>query len=197
MTKPGYTTHATLFIRINAEETQPRELAWEEFRDRYAPIIAGFARNLGARPQDVDDVIQDVLTGFFASSPTFVYDPSKGRFRAYLKVCTIRALRNRMGKAARLRTVPIEQVDDGAVEFDQAWNDVWEQELLKRALDVVREKYRAGNTFRAFEQYVLFARAPEEVASELGVNVATVYKAKDRVTAALRKLMQRLEAEQG
>src|SRR5206468_3816740 len=53
-------TNPTLLLRIQHAEPRPRELAWTEFRARYGPIIAGFARKLGAKPQDLDDVIQDV-----------------------------------------------------------------------------------------------------------------------------------------
>src|SRR5678816_333376 len=76
-------TNPTLLLRIQHVEPRPRELAWTEFRARYGPIIAGFARKLGAKPQDLDDVIQDVMLGFYAKAPTFVYDPAKGRFRGY------------------------------------------------------------------------------------------------------------------
>ncbi len=59
-----------------------------EFERRYAPIIVGFARNLGLTSQDVDDVLQEVMLAFFKVSPRFEYDPSKGRFRGYLKRIT-------------------------------------------------------------------------------------------------------------
>ena len=132
------TTRATIFLRLKSDDTSTREIAWSDFRARYAPVIAGFAIKLGVKTQDIDDIIQDVMLGFFAASPTFVYDPSKGRFRSYLKVCTMRVLRDRAGKTARLRSVPLDQATDDSIEFDQIWNDVWEQELLKRALDVAR-----------------------------------------------------------
>jgi RNA polymerase sigma-70 factor (ECF subfamily) len=193
----GFSTHATLLLRIKAAEPQPREVAWREFRQRYAPIIAGFARNLGARPQDVDDVIQDVLVGFYARSAAFVYDPSKGRFRGYLKVCTFRVLRRRLGTGARFRAVPIEEVDPESLEVDQVWNDVWEQEQLKRALDATREEYRGNDTFRAFELYVILGRPPEEVAVEVGLSIDSVYKAKARVTRTLRKRLRALTEEHG
>src|SRR4051812_49863872 len=96
--REAFVTNPSIFLRINQKEKRPRELAWTEFRDRYAPIIAGFARKLSVKPQDIDDIIQDVLLGFFAKSPTFVYDPAKGRFRGYLKVCTFRAMRDRLGR---------------------------------------------------------------------------------------------------
>jgi len=46
------------FLRLRAGDAVPREIAWDEFNTRYAPIIAGFARRLAARTQDVDDVVQ-------------------------------------------------------------------------------------------------------------------------------------------
>jgi len=97
-------TNPSIFLRLNRSETAPRELAWVEFRARYAPVIVAFARRFGVTSHDADDVVQDVLVGFYAKSPTFVYDPSRGRFRAYLKACTIHALRKHLA-AARGRGV--------------------------------------------------------------------------------------------
>jgi RNA polymerase sigma-70 factor, ECF subfamily len=193
----GFTTHATLLLRIRAVDPQPREIAWQEFRDRYAPIIAGFARNLGARPQDIDDVIQDVITGFYARSTTFQYDPAKGRFRGYLKVCTLHVVQRRIGERARFRAVPIDQVDPDSLEVDQVWNDLWEQEQLKQALQLVKSAYAGNETFRAFEHYVILGKPPQEVADELGISVESVYKAKERVTRALRKALGDLARDRG
>src|SRR5258708_6271839 len=88
-------TNPTIFLRLRAADSQPRPFAWNEFHARYAPIIASFARRVGGKPPDIDDVVQDVLMGFFAKSPPFVYDPALGRFRGFLKVCTWRALQKR------------------------------------------------------------------------------------------------------
>src|SRR5262245_6008721 len=93
-------TSATLMLRIKAE-APARELAWAEFHARYAPIIGGFARKLGAPRGEVEDIVQDVLTGFYSALPKFNYDPKKGRFRGFLKVCTIHAIVKRLGKRAR------------------------------------------------------------------------------------------------
>jgi RNA polymerase sigma factor (sigma-70 family) len=192
------TTRPSIFVRLNGPSDGPREIAWADFRKRYAPIIAGFARNLGARPQEIDDVIQDVLMGFFAKSPTFIYDPAKGRFRGYLKVCTYRALRKRSGAAAmRFKAMPLDQVDPDSLEFDQAWNDVWEQEQLRHALDETREQYRHANTFRAFEQYVILGKPAEQVAQLLGMHVNSVYRAKEQITDVLRQKLQARQHEEG
>jgi RNA polymerase sigma factor (sigma-70 family) len=190
-------TNASLLIRIKQADPQPRELAWEEFRRRYAPMIAGFARNLGARPQDVDDVVQDVITGFYAVSPTFVYDPAKGRFRGYLKVCTLRAVRQRIGQNARFKAMPIDQVNADDVEVEQTWNDIWEQEHLKRALEDLRRNYDGRETFRAFERYVIMGEKSEDVAAALKISTDSVYKAKERITTALRASLKHLADDEG
>src|SRR5688572_10212488 len=88
-------TNPSIFLRLNRTDTRARQIAWREFHDRYAPIISTFARKLGAPPQDLDDVVQDVLVGFYSTAPTFVYDPAKGRFRGYLKTCACHAMRKR------------------------------------------------------------------------------------------------------
>jgi RNA polymerase sigma-70 factor (ECF subfamily) len=193
-------TRGTIFLRLKSDDTAAREIAWSDFRARYAPIVAGFARKLNVRPQDVDDVIQDVMLGFFAQSPTFVYDPSRGRFRGYLKVCTFRAMRRRLGNRARFNETPLDQVDPEHVQVEQAWNDVWEEQLVQRALDETRRQYDGdgdGAAFRAFELHVIKGKPAQDVARELGVSESTVYRAKSRVAASMKRRLEALEDTEG
>jgi len=81
-------TSASFLEKLKNEDPGPRNVAWEQFQKRYAPIIAGFARNMGARPQEIDDLVQDVMLNFFRGARSFTYDGGKGRFRGYLKTCT-------------------------------------------------------------------------------------------------------------
>src|SRR3954469_13244450 len=103
----AHATRASLFVRLKSDESQVRELAWSEFTTRYGPVIAGFAKRCGASRQDIDDIIQDVTTSFFAISQEFTYDPAKGRFRGWLKTCTVRSAIRRAGKNLRYRGVPL------------------------------------------------------------------------------------------
>jgi RNA polymerase sigma-70 factor (ECF subfamily) len=200
LTMDTLATRATIFLRLKSDDTAAREVAWTDFRARYAPIIAGFARKLSVKPQDVDDVIQDVMLGFFAQSPTFVYDPTRGRFRGYLKVCTFRAMRRRFGKSARLNQTPLDEVDPEHVQVEQAWNDVWEEQLLQRALDATRRQYAADgdeDAFRAFELHVIKGMQVLDVAREIGVSESTVYRAKTRVAASMKRRLSDLEDSGG
>jgi hypothetical protein len=70
-------TRSTLLLRLRDDDTMSREIAWDEFRSTYAPILAGFARKLDVKPSDCDDIIRDVMVGFFAHAPNFLYDPAR------------------------------------------------------------------------------------------------------------------------
>jgi RNA polymerase sigma-70 factor (ECF subfamily) len=189
-------TNPSIFLRLKQSDAAPREFAWAEFHGRYAPIIGAFARRLGAREQDVDDVVQDVMIGFFSTSPTFVYDPGKGRFRGYLKVCTYRATKSHLGKAGHIQGVPLDRIDPDALAVEQVWSDVWEQDLLARAIEQLRAKMGHTKTFEAFEQYVGHSRPAQEVADQLEIHLTTVYHAKEQVTRLLRETMRGLDEEE-
>lgn len=188
-------TNPTIFLRLKNNDPAPREIAWTEFRTRYEPIIAAFARRLGAKQQDVDDVVQDVLMGFFVKSPQFIYDPSKGRFRGYLKVCTYRALQKRVGREMKFQGAPLDQIDPEAVAIDQVWNDVWEQQQLRTALEEVRQTMGQTKTFLAFEMYVVFDKPANLVAEKLEMHINSVYRAKEQITKLLHEKLVTLSNE--
>jgi RNA polymerase sigma-70 factor (ECF subfamily) len=192
-----YQTRSSLLLALKGSDDKPREVAWQEFHYRYAPIIAGFARNMGAKAQEVDDVIQDVMLGFFAVSPRFVYDRAKGRFRGFLKVCTFRALRRRSQHSVASAQYP-DGFDPSVPEAEEAWEAAWREAILGRAMSDVSRHYKergAAQTFEAFEAYAVQHRPAAEVAAALGMSLNSVYKAKERVVEALKRRVGELDAE--
>ena len=189
----GSATRSTIFLRLKADDTATREIAWSDFSARYAPVIAGFARKLSVKTQDIDDIIQDVMLGFFSHSPVFVYEPQKGRFRGYLKVCTFRAMQRRVGGTGKVNQVPLDQIDVEDVHIEQVWRDVWEQELVQRAMDETRREYGNDQDFRAFELHVVKGQSIQEVMGTLEISESTVYRAKSRVAASLKSRLQDLD----
>ena len=178
-----------------------REWAWEAFHRCYAPMIAGFARKMGAKGQDREDIVQDVMTGLFSSSAQFRYDPAKGRFRGFLKVCTFRAVRRRLGQNLKFQGAPLSQIEPQSIEVDQAWDDVWEHERMRRALREIREKYSSSpdmqRTYSAFEMYGLLEEPATDVARKLKMSVDGVHQAKSRITRALREALRELDETEG
>jgi RNA polymerase sigma factor (sigma-70 family) len=189
-------TKPSIFLRLKRTDAAVRELAWEEFHRRYADTIAGFARQLGVRAADLEDVVQDVLAGFYAASPEFIYDPGKGRFRGYLKTCTLHAVRRRLGRDAKFRGLPLEQVDPEALEVEQVWDDVWEREQLRHAIEEVRREMGTTKTFRAFELYVILDVPAPDVSQQLGLHVDNVYRAKENVTKRLKEKLNAIRASE-
>lgn len=193
-------TRASLLLRLRPGDPA-REVAWAEFYELYAPIISGFARRVGANRDEIEDLVQEVLRAFFSMSPEFSYDPSRGRFRGYLKTCVwhkMGEMRRKSGReAATLGKLP--PADDNAIE--ETWNDVWETEKLHRALATVRERYATNAdrqcTFRAFEMCTLLDRPTEQVATELGLTIESVRAAKSRVGKALRETFDHLDTTTG
>ena len=193
----AYVTRASLFQKLRQAEPRDRAIAWEVFRARYAPIIAGFAGRFGASRQDIDDIIQDVMAGFVGVSDAFVYDPATGRFRGWLKTCTVRAAIRRAGKNLRFQGVPLEDVPHAELAVEPVWSDVWEAELVAQALAMLRAASGTSVAFQAFEQYALRERSAEEVAAELKTSVENVHQAKSRMTKRLRETVQQLREEEG
>lgn len=194
-------TSATLLFRLRPESAA-RELAWDEFHRRYAPMINGFARRLGVHGEAADELVQDVLVGFFRDSDRFVYDPTRGRFRSYLKVCTFRTLCKIRRRDARFQAIPVEMVEpEASPAAEQAWEEAWERHHMRRALTALRKRYSVNDararTFKAFELYVLKGRPQEEVAKELGLSVDSVHQAKHRLTVALKRAVDELRDVEG
>ena len=194
---PMYATRASIFIRLRADGTLDRELGWNEFADKYSAVIAGFARNAGLKAQDADDILQEVLMGFFRVSSDFEYDPSKGRFRGYLKRVTLNAIR------ARYRRKRPSQNFDGSWEppdlndaTDAMWDRQWTEQLLFRAMEEARSSVEE-RTWKAFELYGLRGMPVEAVAEETEMTPDAIRHAKMRITKSVREIVDRFRVDEG
>ena len=190
-----YATRPTIFLRLREQDRAARELSWSEFRDRYAPVIVGFARKAGLSADDASDVLQDVLLAFFRVSPNFEYDPQKGRFRGYLKRATLNVIRRRWRHGPSIH-LEVDPADDGTNDEESHWEQEWDARIMQRALDEARSHVDA-RTFEAFELYAERGVPAEEVAERLGISVNSVHQAKSRVVRAARDTALRLRKEEG
>jgi|TARA_B110000495_G_C22972140_1_gene570664 RNA polymerase sigma factor (sigma-70 family) len=193
---PLYATRASIFLKIKAGTTQDRELGWNEFADKYSRIIAGFSRNAGLPAQEADDVLQDVLMGFFRVSDRFEYDPKKGRFRGYLKRVTLNAIRARHRK--KRPSIGFDDTVDPPVasDLDAAWDRQWTEQILKRAMGEARNEVEE-RTWQSFELYGVRGVPAEEVAKETGMTPAAIRHAKMRITRRVREIVERLRNDEG
>lgn len=191
------TTHATLLARLNAG---PDAAAWAEFCDRYSELIRAFARRQGLQPADCDEVLQDVLLALSQSMPGFRYDPTRGKFRSYLKTVVIHAVYRRFcQKQGEVQLEDFEaavQTATGDAAVEEAWEVEWRQYHLRLALKAVSAEFNDADR-AAFEAYAIRGEDAESVAATHGLSIEQVYQAKSRILRRLSRVIEQQVADEG
>ena len=197
VSREEFQTRGSLLLRLGEGSTVDRELSWQAFHDQYAPIIRGFARNAGCPDAMREDLVQEVMYGFFKAASRFEYDPSRGRFRGYLKTATVHALQRMRHKRRGELQWNDEQFLEQADQVDNCWNREWLQQSLIRATREVRAQSRlTAASWDAFELYGRRGVPLEAAAQQLGMTEAAVQKAKSRVAILVREELDRIRLEE-
>lgn len=186
-------THVTLLERLSAGEDRA---AWRDFCDRYGELIRGFARRAGASENDADDILQEVLLSLVRAMPSFRYDPTKGRFRGYLKTTVVRAIARR--RCQKPGEQALEEFDGAVVapEQDEHWESEWRQYHLRMAMRRVEAEFSAPDR-AAFQRYAVEGAPAQATAESLGLSVDQVYQAKSRILRRLGNLVAEQVADEG
>lgn len=188
-------TRASLLARLRrTNETHVWNKAWDEFYMEYSPQILAWCQRWGLQSTDAEDVAAGVLAVLGRRMDSFDYDPSF-RFRGWLKTVVANEIRAFLAKRARRSA---DRGEGGTGVF--AWNELQDLEtsasdlaeelfhkrhLLNRAMEEVRNKVQR-DTWLAFERTTMLGQSPQQVASDLGLSIAAVYKNKSRVLEHLR-----------
>jgi RNA polymerase sigma-70 factor (ECF subfamily) len=130
------------------------------------------------------------------------YDPARGKFRAWLfriaRNLTVNALVARgrhprgTGDTAMVRWLegrPSPSADDSA-----AFEAEYRRRMLAWAAERVRGEFSPA-AWRAFWATGVEGRPPAEVARALGIGVGSVYNARSRVMARIRREIDRVQGE--
>jgi RNA polymerase sigma factor (sigma-70 family) len=182
-------TSITLMMRLRQAPADVQ--AWEEFVRRYQPMIRDWCQRWGSRPEDAEDVAQEVLLKLLAAMKTFQYDPARS-FRAWLKTVTQNAWNDFVKSHRRESTADPERfqvVLDSRAALDDLRSrieDAYDRELLDLAMRRVERRVKPAN-WRAFQLTAIEGRAGVEAAQELGLSVARIFIAKHRVERMLEE----------
>jgi len=188
-------TGSTLFSILE----QPGDSqAWGRFVDRYGPKVFHWCRARGLQAADAEDVTQEVLGKFAKAARTFMYDPSKAGFRAWLRTVTkhawcdaVKDFRRTRGNDDPHAMRVLESIEAGN-DLDRELEDEFERELMEQAINAARLRVEP-TTWKAFELLVIQGQTGKEVAEQLGLSVAAVYMAKSRVKRLLTAEVRLLE----
>jgi RNA polymerase sigma-70 factor (ECF subfamily) len=190
---PIPSTHISLLCDVTAEDR--RDDAWAVFQTRYRGVIFGWCLRRGLSPDSAEDLTQDVLLKLFQQLPQYKHDPSRGQFRGWLKTVVNNALtdfwrrqrqrpdRGGVGGTAFLERLGELASPEPAGELSAVIDD-HAQSTAAEILERVRSKLKE-TTWQAFYLTMVEQRPAAEVATELGLSVASVYKATYRVKQML------------
>lgn len=189
-------TRASLLLRLRDPEDGA---AWTEFVDLYAPLVYGYARKQGLQDADAADLTQEVLGAVAGAVGRLEYDPARGAFRNWLFTVVRRKLSNwRVAQSCRLHGSGDEAIHQlmeqcpAPVEEEFQWDVEWQERVFAWACAQVRRDV-ADTTWQAFWRTAIDDRPGKQVADELGLTVAAVYRARSRVLAKLKELIQSVQ----
>ena len=164
--------------------------AWRRFVILYGPIVYQWSLRNGLQPHDASDVAQEVFQDVSQQIHRFQRRNAQDSLRAWLWGVT----RNKIRDHYRRRQH--EPVAAGSAVEDVVARDIGSDEdlpapqpltaeLAHRALHLIQNEFES-NTWRAFWATAVEGRTVQDVAADLTMTVAAVYKAKSRVTLRLR-----------
>lgn len=184
------TTQTSLLIRIKDHRDSR---AWIEFDAIYRPILFRFAVSCGLDEADADDVVQHCLTAVQKHIKDFRYDPTRGRFRSWLRTIAnnrIRSLRKKRCEA-NAGSSAFNQIPNKDTSPEEAFARLWMEEHLKHCVHRVRAATDEPS-FQAFYKYVIDECPVSEVCREFQIDRARLYKIKWRLTQKLQQYMHDL-----
>jgi RNA polymerase sigma-70 factor (ECF subfamily) len=182
-------TRASLLVRLRDPRDQD---AWTQFLALYAPLVHGYARKQGLQDADAADLCQDVLQAVAGAVGRLEYDPARGAFRNWLFTIVRRKLITwRRARKHRPADDPaLQQALDNhpAPPADEAgWEAEWEERLFAWVCAQVRPRVTEV-TWQAFWRTAIEERPAKQVAADLGLSVAAVYRARSRVLARMTEV---------
>lgn len=191
----GSATQSILLARL-ADSQDPA--AWAEFMERYADLIRRFCHLRGLGDADTEDTLQDVLLSLTKAMPGFRYDPTKGKFRSYLKTVVVNAISRKLIQNPRHTLLSaVGSTGAPADESEESqWEAEWRQYHLRLALKTIEAEFSHADR-QAFERNALRGEPAQQVADSLKISVDSVYQAKSRISRRLSTVIKQQVEEEG
>ncbi len=170
--------------------------AWTRLVAIFGPIVYRWCRQSGLSGHDASDVVQEVFTSVSRGIGNFHRSQENQSFRNWLATITRNCVRDFWRRSAKqpgaiggtdallgLQNLadPLEASLDATISVADI-----ESELTRRVLELVRSEFEE-KSWMAFQKTAVDGKLAADVAVELGMTVAAVYKAKSRIFRRLRQ----------
>lgn len=173
---------------------------WQEFVERYRPMLVRYGMRGGLREADAQDAAQQTLIAFCDAYQEGKYKREQGRLRHWLFGIARNQIRN-MNR--RLRRKEIQVADDASqtdffdrqvdrAEMERIWEDEWQQAVVHQCLEEIRREVD-DKSIRAFELFAWKGRSAQEVAELLDLTPNAVFIIKHRIMKRIHALLPKME----
>jgi RNA polymerase sigma factor (sigma-70 family) len=171
--------------------------AWSEFVALYEPLIYRLARRKGLQDADAKDVCQEVFRAVAGSVDRWC--PDRGSFRGWLSTIARNLMINFLTRGGRYTrasgATSVQELLEAQPARDPSatalFDHEYKRQIFQSAAGEVKSEFTPA-TWQAFWQTAVEDRAPAEVAALLGLSVGSVYVARSRVLARIRRRVERM-----
>lgn len=184
-------TSLSLLAQVR-QASDPR--SWERLVDLYAPLMRRWLRAYGVQDADAEDLMQEVLSAVAREISNFDHNQRPGAFRSWLRTMVVHRLRH-FWRSKNIRQVAaggtsmleqLNQLEDETSQLSRIWNEQHDREVIARLIELVRPTF-LPKTWEAFHRQMFCGQRADQVAEELGMTLSSVYVARSRVLAAVRR----------
>jgi RNA polymerase sigma-70 factor, ECF subfamily len=188
---------STLLEQVRARRPE----AWDRFVRLYSPLVYRWCRRSGLSAADSADVLQEVLCAVMLHIHDFRHDRPQDTFSGWLATITRNKVHDhfrrlageakaRGGSTAQRQIAEIPGLAEPSTENIQSDGDSkpW---LSRQVLELVRAEFETG-TWEAFWRVSVDGQTPANVAEDLQMSVAAIYKAKSRILERFRQVLAEL-----
>lgn len=200
-------TRPTLLSKVRRGD----EDGWSRFYELYQEFIYSSGRGAGLSHEESKDVVQEAMITVRNYINSFEPDPSRGRFRTWLR----RIVQSRIAdQYRRKKRNPLEKAESAApsedsatsttnripnlneVELDRLIDGKLEQAILSEARRFAKEKVRMED-YQAYDLFDIQELGAREVAISLGISAVTVrvraFRVRRAVKQEIRLILKMLE----
>ena len=175
-------------------------IVWQQFVDRYRPMVERYAMRMGLVAADAQDAAQQAMIAFCTAYQEGKYDREQGRLRGWLFGIARNQIRNLGRKNVRKGRQVVDETNATAFfdrvpdEADQekVWDEEWRQGVLRECLDEIRRSVDEKSV-TAFELFAWQGWSANDVAEHLDMTPNAVFIAKHRILRRIREMQSEME----
>ncbi len=180
--------------------------SWREFFDTYWQLIYRLARRGGLTDAEAQDVVQETMLSAAKAMPGFKYDPAVGSFKNWLSHLIRWRITDQLRKRICAesgephpddshRTSTLERLPDPrGLALEAIWDEEWRGNLLRVALERVKRRV-SPRQYQMYDFCVVQQWPVQTVARTLRVSAGRVYLAKHRISALVKREINRLKTK--